>query len=62
MIISKQTLQELKDQDYPSLESYLEYLAEEYSCDIEEIEALAEMLGESELFDGLISALDDHFN
>lgn len=38
---------------------YLENLADEYNVDINTVLTLALMLGESEDFDGLISALED---
>ena len=38
---------------------YLDSLIEEYGVDIEIVYALADMLGPSEDFDGLINALED---
>ena len=46
---------------YESREDYLQCLAEEYDADIETVKALADVLGESEDFDGLVTALEDDF-
>ena len=44
---------------YKDRNDYLKSLAEEYGADIESVYALAGMLGKTEDFDGLISALED---
>lgn len=62
MIISNETLEQLNEQDYVSLGHYFQCLSEDYETSIDEIELIAEILGESELFDGLITALDDHYD
>ena len=46
---------------YENREDYLQCLAEEYDADIETVKALADVLGESEDFDGLVTALEDDF-
>lgn len=61
MLISNETLEQLNEQNYDSLDHYFQCLSEDYETSIEEIEDLAEILGESELFDGLISALEDYY-
>ena len=38
---------------------YLDNLADEYGIDLATVYALADMLGESEDYDGLISTLED---
>ena len=40
-------------------QDYLENLAEDYGVDLQEVECLADVLGPSEDFDGLISSLED---
>ena len=44
---------------YENREEYLLCLSEDYGIDLETVHMLADMLGESEMFDGLISALED---
>jgi len=44
---------------YENKEYYLKCLSEDYGVPLEVVYGLAEMLGETEDFDGLISALDD---
>lgn len=40
--------------------AYLEGLAEEYDIDLDTVQQAAELLGENEDFEGLISMLDDN--
>lgn len=40
-------------------EEYLEYLSEEYGIDIDTVKSLADMLGPTEDFDGLVTSLQD---
>lgn len=47
---------------YESREHYLQCMSEDYGVPIETVYSLADMLGESEEFDGLISALEDAEN
>ena len=42
-------------------EQYLQLVADDFGAPIEEVYALAEVLGPSEDFDGLISALEDKY-
>lgn len=48
-----------EENDYENRQHYLQCLAEEYDVDIEIVEMLSNLLGESEDFDGLVSALED---
>ena len=59
MNISKETKAILKDQGYNSLDEYLENLSEDAGVDIETVCMMAELLGETELFDGLVSMIGD---
>lgn len=49
-----------KENGYENRKEYLESLAEDYGLDYETVAMLASMLGASEDFDGLISALEDY--
>ena len=44
---------------YADRDDYLNCLSEDYGVSIEDVYSLAEMLGEHEEFDGLVSALED---
>ena len=44
---------------YADRDNYLTCLSEDYGVSIEDVYSLAEMLGENEDFDGLVSALED---
>lgn len=59
MNISQETLDNLTEQGYDNLEDYLQYLADDFGLRIGWVEDLAETLGESELFDGLVTACED---
>ena len=48
-----------QDNGYADRDDYLTYLSEDYGVSIEDVYSLAEMLGENEDFDGLVSALED---
>ena len=45
--------------EYTDRDDYLTCLSEDYEVSIEDVFSLAEMLGENEDFDGLVSALED---
>lgn len=47
------------DNGYKNRAEYLSALSEDYGVDIETVHCLADLLGESEDFDGLVSALED---
>ena len=59
MKVSKETLDMLKENGYNSLNSYLESLSEEYGIRLYDVHMMAEVYGESELMDGLVSACAD---
>ena len=44
---------------YTDRDDYLTCLSEDYGVPLEDVYSLADMLGESEDFDGLVSALED---
>lgn len=44
---------------YENRKDYLNSLSEEYAVDLETVHYLADLLGESEDFDGLINVLED---
>ena len=48
-----------QENGYADRDDYLNCLSEDYGVSIEDIHSLAEMLGENEDFDGLVSALED---
>ncbi len=48
-----------KEHGYKNRDEYLDSLVTEYDVDSETVYNLADMLGESEDFDGLVSALGD---
>jgi hypothetical protein len=53
-------IQDYKSQGYADRESYLICLAEDYGLDLEQVvKPIAELLGPSEDFDGLVSMLQD---
>lgn len=48
-----------QENGYADRGDYLTCLAEDYGVSIEDVYSLADMLGENEDFDGLVSALED---
>ena len=48
-----------QENGYADRNDYLNCLSEDYGISIEDVFSLAEMLGENEDFDGLVSALED---
>ena len=48
-----------QENSYADRDDYLKCLSEDYGVPIENVFSLAEMLGEHEDFDGLVSALED---
>ncbi len=48
-----------KEQGYDNREEYLKSLSDQYGIDINTVFYLAEILGENEDFDGLVTQLDD---
>lgn len=49
-----------EENGFTSRKEYLESLAEDYDMDYEDVEMLAAILGETEDFDGLLTALEDY--
>jgi hypothetical protein len=47
------------ERGFASRAEYLKSLSEEYEVGIEEVQAIADLLGPTEDFDGLVSALED---
>ena len=50
------------DKGYESRREYLTELAEDYCIDKETVFMIADTLGSSEDFDGLINAIEDHLS
>ena len=48
-----------QENGYTDRDDYLTCLSEDYGVSIEDVCSIAEMLGEHEDFDGLVSALED---
>ena len=48
-----------QENGYANRDDYLNCLSEDYGVPIEDVYSLAEILGENEDFDGLVSALED---
>ena len=51
-----------KENGYENRLDYLSCLADDYGVDFGEVFALAELLGPSEDFDGLVVAIEDHLS
>lgn len=49
-----------EEMGYPNRTAYLESLAFDYGIDVDTVKALADILGPSEDFDGLVTALEDY--
>lgn len=60
MKISHTTSILLQEEGYDDIQQYLEFLSDAFGIRFGEVEILAETLGEDELFDGLITALEDY--
>ena len=58
-MLKPETLKALKENGYNSLKEYLQDLADEYDVPYSVVVSLYQLLGESELFDGLVSAVQD---
>ncbi len=59
MLISEETQTLLEEMGYNSIDEYFSDLAEDFGLLECEVEMLADVLGESELFDGLTVACQD---
>ena len=60
MTTSREIKQALENNGYSSKEEYLQELAEENGLDIDTVYMVADLLGDSELFDGLVTTLQDY--
>ena len=61
MNISTDTQDTLERKGYENIEAYIEDLADEYTeGDTEAVSELISILGEAELFDGVVSSLEDY--
>lgn len=49
------------EKGYESRKDYLNSLAEDYGTDYDTVKLLADLLGPTEDFDGLVTSLQDHF-
>lgn len=49
-----------QENGYKDRKDYLKYLAEDFDMEYEDVLMLATTLGESEDFDGLVTALEDY--
>lgn len=59
---SRPTSNIYSDHGYSSRQDYLLAMSEEYNVDINIVDGLADVLGPTEDFDGLVSALEDAAN
>lgn len=51
-----------KEQGYTSRRDYLECLADDLGVDVKTVFTMADLLGPSEDFDGLVTSLEDYAN
>jgi len=58
-MLKPETIQSLKENGYDNIKEYLHDLAYEYDVPYSVVVSLYQLLGESELFDGLVSAVQD---
>lgn len=58
-MLKPETIQALKENGYDNIKEYLHDLADEYDVPYSVVVSLYQLLGESELFDGLVSAVQD---
>ena len=58
-MLKPETMEVLRENGYNSLKEYLQDLADEYDVPYSTVVSLYQLLGESELFDGLVSAVQD---
>lgn len=49
-----------QENGFENRKEYLDHLADETGVDIETVHIMADTLGESEDFDGLVTTLEDH--
>ena len=58
-MLKPETIQVLKENGYNNIKEYLHDLADEYDVPYSVVVSLYQLLGEQELFDGLVSAVQD---
>jgi len=58
-MLKSETIKALRENGYDGLKEYLQDLADEYDVPYSVVVSLYNCLGESELFDGLVSAVQD---
>jgi len=58
-MLKPETIQVLKENGYDNIKEYLHDLADEYDVPYSVVVSLYQLLGEQELFDGLVSAVQD---
>ena len=58
-MLKPEIMEVLRENGYNSLKEYLQDLADEYDVPYSVLVSLYNCLGESELFDGLVSAVQD---
>lgn len=58
-MLKPETMEVLRKNGYDGLKEYLQDLADEYDVPYSVVVSLYSCLGESELFDGLVSAVQD---
>jgi len=58
-MLKPETIQALKENGYDNIKEYLHDLADEYDVPYSVVVSLYQLLGEQELFDGLVSAVQD---
>jgi len=61
-MLKPSTIEALQDNGFDTLEEYLQDLSEQYGVPEDVVTSLYDLLGESELFDGLVSAVQDAEN
>lgn len=61
-MLKPETTQALQNNGFDSLEDYLQDLSEQYGVPKDVVTSLCDLLGETELFDGLVSAVQDAEN
>jgi len=58
-MLKPETIQVLKENGYDNIKEYLHDLADEYDVPYSVVVSLYNCLGDQELFDGLVSAVQD---
>ncbi len=58
-MLKPETIKALRENGYDGLKEYLHDLSDEYDVPYSVVVSLYQLLGEQELFDGLVSAVQD---